>query len=100
MEFYLSFFCCFSTSPYHVAIILIPCVSFSLSDFSQPVSFENAEIGQCPNLAPPPPPAPLPEEEETEKKKEDPQPPTPATGTPPTDHPDVSGNAHNIWLEV
>uniref|UniRef100_A0A3Q3VVE3 Basement membrane-specific heparan sulfate proteoglycan core protein n=1 Tax=Mola mola TaxID=94237 RepID=A0A3Q3VVE3_MOLML len=35
-----------------------------LSDFSQPVSFENAEIGQCPNLAPPPPPPLLPEEEE------------------------------------
>ncbi|XP_030638763.1 laminin subunit alpha-2 [Chanos chanos] len=31
-------------------------------DFSQPVSFENAEIGQCPNLAPPLPPLPVPEE--------------------------------------
>ncbi|RXM32891.1 Laminin subunit alpha-2 [Acipenser ruthenus] len=30
-------------------------------DFAQSVSFENAEIGQCPNLAPPP--KPLPEEE-------------------------------------
>ncbi|XP_066555448.1 laminin subunit alpha-2 [Amia ocellicauda] len=29
-------------------------------DFAQPVSFENAEIGQCPSMAPPP--RPLPEE--------------------------------------
>uniref|UniRef100_A0A7N8XYS2 Laminin subunit alpha-2 n=1 Tax=Mastacembelus armatus TaxID=205130 RepID=A0A7N8XYS2_9TELE len=34
-------------------------VNAILSDFSQPVSFENAEIGQCPNLAPPPPLPPL-----------------------------------------
>ncbi|KAK3506985.1 hypothetical protein QTP70_034266 [Hemibagrus guttatus] len=37
-------------------------------DFSQPVAFENAEIGQCPDLAPPPPP-PAPEEEEEEEKE-------------------------------
>ncbi|XP_031717276.1 laminin subunit alpha-2 [Anarrhichthys ocellatus] len=43
-------------------------VNAVLSDFSLPVSFENAEIGQCPNLAPPPPL--LPEEEEPEKEKE------------------------------
>lgn len=53
-----------------------------LSDFSQPVSFENAEIGQCPNLAPPPPPHPLPIEEEPESKPSSP-PPTPAPVTPP-----------------
>nr|XP_019953215.1 PREDICTED: laminin subunit alpha-2-like isoform X2 [Paralichthys olivaceus] len=41
-----------------------------LSDFSLPVSFVNAEIGQCPNLAPPPLP-PLPGEEEPEKEKEE-----------------------------
>uniref|UniRef100_A0A3Q2C9Y8 Basement membrane-specific heparan sulfate proteoglycan core protein n=1 Tax=Cyprinodon variegatus TaxID=28743 RepID=A0A3Q2C9Y8_CYPVA len=62
-------------------------VNSILSDFSQPVSFENAEIGQCPNLAPPPPPPPLPEEEKTEEKKMDLKPlhPTvpPAPGTPP-----------------
>ncbi|XP_063079841.1 laminin subunit alpha-2 [Engraulis encrasicolus] len=29
-------------------------------DFSRPVAFDNAEIGQCPNLAPPPPPPPGP----------------------------------------
>ncbi|MEQ2312736.1 hypothetical protein AMECASPLE_034277, partial [Ameca splendens] len=59
-----------------------------LSDFSQPISFENAEIGQCPNFAPPPPPPPhLPEEGETEKKKVDSKPVspplTPAPGTSP-----------------
>ncbi|XP_029984754.1 laminin subunit alpha-2 isoform X3 [Sphaeramia orbicularis] len=57
-----------------------------LSDFSQPVSFENAEIGQCPNLAPAPPPLPplLPEEPEKEKEelKPDRPPPTPAPVTP------------------
>ncbi|KAM9355578.1 laminin subunit alpha-2 [Pholidichthys leucotaenia] len=37
-------------------------VNAVLSDFSQPVSFENAEIGRCPNLAPLPPPPPRPEE--------------------------------------
>ncbi|GAA6214860.1 laminin subunit alpha-2 isoform X1 [Lates japonicus] len=62
-------------------------VNAILSDFSQPVSFENAEIGQCPNLAPPPPPPPLPEEGEPEKEKEESKPlrppPTPATVTPP-----------------
>ncbi|XP_041661166.1 laminin subunit alpha-2 isoform X8 [Cheilinus undulatus] len=63
-----------------------------LSDFSQPVSFENAEIGQCPNLAPPPPPLPLPvEEEEPEKEKEETKPlrppPTPAPVAPPTGSP-------------
>lgn len=45
-----------------------PTPTFRLSDFSQPVSFEQAEIGQCPNLAPPPPPAPLPDEEEPDKE--------------------------------
>uniref|UniRef100_A0A8K9X016 Laminin G domain-containing protein n=1 Tax=Oncorhynchus mykiss TaxID=8022 RepID=A0A8K9X016_ONCMY len=40
-----------------------------LTDFSQPVAFENAEIGQCNNLAPPPPPLPLPEEEPDEEEK-------------------------------
>uniref|UniRef100_I3JEL5 Laminin subunit alpha-2 n=1 Tax=Oreochromis niloticus TaxID=8128 RepID=I3JEL5_ORENI len=53
-----------------------------LSDFSQPVSFENAEIGQCPNLAPPPPPPPLPEEKELEKEKEDSKPSTPISPHP------------------
>ncbi|KAK2856042.1 hypothetical protein Q5P01_004777 [Channa striata] len=55
-------------------------VNAVLSDFSQPVSFENAEIGQCPSLAPPPPPPPLPEEEEKEESK--PATPTPAPVTP------------------
>lgn len=36
-------------------------------DFSQPVAFENAEIGQCPDLAPPPAPPEIPEEEEEEE---------------------------------
>uniref|UniRef100_A0A3Q2PYA0 Laminin G domain-containing protein n=1 Tax=Fundulus heteroclitus TaxID=8078 RepID=A0A3Q2PYA0_FUNHE len=62
-------------------------VNSILSDFSQPVSFENAEIGQCPNLAPPPPPLPLPEEKEPEEKEPDSKPVspplTPAPGTPP-----------------
>ncbi|XP_069017691.1 laminin subunit alpha-2 [Embiotoca jacksoni] len=63
-------------------------VNAILSDFSQPVSFENAEIGQCPNLAPPPPPPPLSEEEEEpEEEKEESKPlrppPTPAPATPP-----------------
>lgn len=57
-------------------------VNSVLSDFSQPVSFENAEIGQCPNLAPPPPPHPLPIEEEPESKPSSP-PLTPAPVTPP-----------------
>nr|XP_054604109.1 laminin subunit alpha-2 isoform X1 [Nothobranchius furzeri] len=52
-------------------------VNAVLSDFSQPVSFENAEIGQCPNLAPPPPPLPLPGEEEQK-----PATPPPAEATP------------------
>ncbi|XP_038582234.1 laminin subunit alpha-2 isoform X4 [Micropterus salmoides] len=56
-----------------------------LSDFSQPMSFENAEIGQCPNLAPPPPLPPLPEEEELGKEKEESKPhsQTPTPGAPP-----------------
>ncbi|KAE8286697.1 Laminin subunit alpha-2 [Larimichthys crocea] len=66
-------------------------VNAVLSDFSLPVSFENAEIGQCPNLAPPPPPLPplppLPEKEEPEEEKEELKPlrppPTPAPATPP-----------------
>ncbi|KAI1897462.1 hypothetical protein AGOR_G00083530 [Albula goreensis] len=55
------------------------------TDFSQPVSFENAEIGQCPDMAPPPPPRPIPEEKpEGETKTEDvPQPkPIPTTIAP------------------
>lgn len=69
-------------------------VNAVLSDFSQPVSFENAEIGQCPNLAPPPPPPPLPplpEKEELEKEKEESEalrpPLTPAPITPPPGSP-------------
>ncbi|KAK5879842.1 hypothetical protein CesoFtcFv8_022921 [Champsocephalus esox] len=60
-------------------------VNAVLSDFSLPVSFENAEIGQCPNIAPPPAPLPLPEEEEPEEEKEvlgPPLTPTPAPGPP------------------
>ncbi|KAM6964872.1 laminin subunit alpha-2 [Aplochiton taeniatus] len=54
-------------------------VDSRLADFSQPSSFENAEIGQCPNLAPPPPPLSQ-EEEEPEKEA----PPTePAAVAPP-----------------
>lgn len=69
--------------------------SLSLSDFSQPVSFENAEIGRCPYLAPPPP-LPLPtdkEEPEEEKEASKPlsPPPTPAPATPPPGSPAVSG---------
>lgn len=59
---------------------------FRLSDFSQPVSFDHAEIGRCPNLAPPPPPAPLPDEEELGKEGEELKPsqaPTPAAVRPP-----------------
>ncbi|KAG8011413.1 Laminin subunit alpha-2 [Nibea albiflora] len=62
-------------------------VNAVLSDFSLPVSFENAEIGQCPNLAPPPPLPTLPEKEEPEKEKEELKPlrppVTPAPATPP-----------------
>uniref|UniRef100_A0A671XJM5 Basement membrane-specific heparan sulfate proteoglycan core protein n=1 Tax=Sparus aurata TaxID=8175 RepID=A0A671XJM5_SPAAU len=63
-----------------------------LSDFSQPVSFENAEIGRCPYLGPPPPPLPLPtdkEEPEEEKEASKPlsPPPTPAPATPPPGSP-------------
>lgn len=43
-------------------------------DFSQPVAFENAEIGRCPDVAPPPPP-PAPEEEEEEEDEEEVTPP-------------------------
>uniref|UniRef100_A0A8C4I4G9 Basement membrane-specific heparan sulfate proteoglycan core protein n=1 Tax=Dicentrarchus labrax TaxID=13489 RepID=A0A8C4I4G9_DICLA len=72
-------------------------VNAVLSDFSQPVSFENAEIGQCPNLAPPPPPPLLPEEEELEKEKEESKtlspPLTPETVTPPPGPPVVSAVA-------
>ncbi|KAF3703025.1 Laminin subunit alpha-2 [Channa argus] len=56
-------------------------VNAVLSDFSQPVSFENAEIGQCPNLAPPPPLPPLPEEEKEDLK------PVGPTSTPVTPAP-------------
>lgn len=66
-------------------------VNSVLSDFSQPVSFENAEIGQCPYLGPPAPPPPplLPEVEEPQKEKEVSKPltppltPAPATPPPP-----------------
>ncbi|KAK6295148.1 hypothetical protein J4Q44_G00343740 [Coregonus suidteri] len=75
-----------------------------LTDFSQSVAFENAEIGQCSNLAPPPPPLPLPEEEPDEEEekakgedvsqpvqpKAPPPTPTPRqTPPPPTDAPSV-----------
>ncbi|XP_058247538.1 laminin subunit alpha-2 isoform X3 [Hemibagrus wyckioides] len=63
-------------------------------DFSQPVAFENAEIGRCPDVAPPPPP-PAPEEEEEEEEEEEVTPPKlpvvrpplrpPSTATPPAD---------------
>ncbi|KAJ8355964.1 hypothetical protein SKAU_G00187580 [Synaphobranchus kaupii] len=54
------------------------------TDFSQPVSFENAEIGQCPDLAPPPPPRPIPEEKpEGETKTDDVSRPKPAVPTAP-----------------
>ncbi|KAG7508024.1 laminin subunit alpha-2 isoform X5 [Solea senegalensis] len=67
-------------------------VNSILSDFSQPVSFENAEIGQCPSLAPEPLLPPLPEEEKDEKeekqeeKQEEPHRP-PLTPTPPLEPP-------------
>ncbi|XP_059355199.1 laminin subunit alpha-2 isoform X1 [Carassius carassius] len=60
-------------------------------DFSQPVAFENAEIGQCPDLAPPPPPPETPEEEEEEEASAKPvlipteaarPPPAASTATP------------------
>ncbi|KAJ8385914.1 hypothetical protein AAFF_G00178760 [Aldrovandia affinis] len=52
------------------------------TDFSQPVSFENAEIGQCPDMAPPRPPGPIPEEKpEGETKTEDVSQPKPAPAT-------------------
>ncbi|XP_062857847.1 laminin subunit alpha-2 [Trichomycterus rosablanca] len=66
-------------------------------DFSQPVAFENAEIGLCPDLAPPPPVSPEEEEEEEEEEKAPPtkpetkptvavRPPSqPSTATPPAD---------------
>ncbi|KAM6915638.1 laminin subunit alpha-2 isoform 3-T3 [Xenentodon cancila] len=73
-------------------------VNAVLSDFSQPVSFENAEIGQCPSLAPPPPP-PLPPKEVMPEKESKPagpvitaasvtpQPGPPAVDVPPTPPP-------------
>lgn len=68
----------------HIWNVLPPCVCVSLSDFAQPVSFENAEIGQCPNLAPPPPPPPLlpDEEDESGKEKEGGKPLDPSLFTP------------------
>lgn len=85
---------CLNLGPFLIAL-----PSLSLSDFSQPVSFENAEIGQCPNLAPAPPPLPLPEDEEPEKEKEETKPVspplTPAPVSPPPELPAVSGlNEH------
>ncbi|XP_029318611.1 laminin subunit alpha-2 isoform X2 [Cottoperca gobio] len=64
-------------------------VNAVLSDFSTPVSFENAEIGQCPNLAPPAPLPLLPEEEEAVKEKEESSKPLspPVTPTPAPDPP-------------
>ncbi|XP_076023918.1 laminin subunit alpha-2 [Genypterus blacodes] len=58
-----------------------------LSDFSLPVSFENAEIGQCPNLAPHPLLPHEEEEEDGEGEEEKEQPMTPAPTTPPTEDP-------------
>ncbi|XP_064196122.1 laminin subunit alpha-2 isoform X2 [Anguilla rostrata] len=62
------------------------------TDFSQPVSFENAEIGQCPDLAPPPPP-PLPPRPVPKEKPEGPtkteQPTGPTAGQLPTPPGDV-----------
>ncbi|KAM8846710.1 LOW QUALITY PROTEIN: laminin subunit alpha-2 [Synchiropus picturatus] len=62
-------------------------VNAVLSDFSQPKSFENAEIGQCPNLAPQPAPLPVEDEEEEEEGEEGSRPvsltPPPATPAPP-----------------
>ncbi|XP_051500882.1 laminin subunit alpha-2 [Myxocyprinus asiaticus] len=53
-------------------------------DFSQPVAFENAEIGQCPDLAPPPPPPEIPEEEKEEEEEASPKPAlTPEPAKPP-----------------
>lgn len=47
-------------------------IKCSPMDFSQPVAFENAEIGRCPDVAPaPPPPAPEEEEEEEDKEEEE-----------------------------
>lgn len=77
---------------------LSPRPPFRLSDFSQPVSFENAEIGQCPNLAPPPPPPPalLPDVEEPEEEKGETKEPgsplTPTLITPTPRAPAVSGS--------
>ncbi|TNM94817.1 hypothetical protein fugu_017576 [Takifugu bimaculatus] len=78
-----------------------------LSDFSQPVSFENAEIGQCPNLAPPPPLPPLlpDEEDESGKGKEEVKPLDPSpVPVPPADAcasavaPPVLQNAYQFGL--
>uniref|UniRef100_A0A4W5NT43 Uncharacterized protein n=1 Tax=Hucho hucho TaxID=62062 RepID=A0A4W5NT43_9TELE len=62
----------------------------SLTDFSQPVAFENAEIGQCNNLAPPPLPLPEdePDEEEEKPKEEDVSQTVQPEAPPPTRHPD------------
>ncbi|XP_057678966.1 laminin subunit alpha-2 isoform X4 [Corythoichthys intestinalis] len=60
-------------------------VNSVLSDFSQSVSFENAEIGQCPSLAPL---LPLPyPTEEAEKEVPATKPPTPAFVTSPPEVP-------------
>uniref|UniRef100_A0A673MXM5 Laminin subunit alpha-2-like n=1 Tax=Sinocyclocheilus rhinocerous TaxID=307959 RepID=A0A673MXM5_9TELE len=48
-------------------------------DFSQPVAFENAEIGQCPDLAPPQTPEEEEEEEEALRPTEAARPPPPAS---------------------
>ncbi|XP_061563031.1 laminin subunit alpha-2 isoform X2 [Cololabis saira] len=71
-------------------------VNAVLSDFSQPVSFENAEIGQCPSLAPLsplPPKEEVPEEESkpagsvTAEAPVTPRPEPPAVDVPPTPPP-------------
>lgn len=72
-----------------------PYLCVSLSDFSQPVSFENAEIGQCPNLAPPPPPPLLPDEEdESRKDKPEVKPLDPSPVSPPVSGSNNCGNTH------
>lgn len=82
-------------------------LSFKCSpvDFSQPVAFENAEIGRCPDVAPPPPP-PAPEEEEEEKEEEEqgvtPPKLTPLPPPPSTVRPDwgIVGKKKKWWWPV